>query len=208
MAIISYVLLCFYQQIKTYQNIEGKFLVTHVLDGDSFVIAPDQSIRIANFDAPEIGLCLGQEAKDSLINLILNQHVDLKIVGRDAYKRSIALVYLSNGQLVNEIMAQNGMGIYTSTKTEEREKIKQAVKSARNKQLGIFSQTCSQTENVDNTKCNIKGNIGKHDRKKYYHLPECAEYNRTIIELHLGEQWFCTEKEAIKAGYQKASYCP
>ena len=105
-------------------------------------------------------------------------------------------------------MAQNGLGIYTSTKTVEREKINEAVESARNKQVGIFSQACSQTENIDNPKCNIKGNIGKHDRKKYYHLPVCAEYNRTVVELHLGEQWFCSEKEAIKEGYTKSKNCP
>ena len=54
----------------------------------------------------------------------------------------------------------------------------------------------------------IKGNIGKHDRFKYYHLPECAEYNRTIVELHLGEEWFCNESEAQKAGYTKSKNCP
>lgn len=208
LAIISSILLYFYQQIKTFQSQEGKFLVTQVLDGDSFVISPDQSIRLANIDAPEADLCFGQQAKQFLENLVLDKYVDIKVYGRDAYQRTVALVYLPDGQLVNQIMAQNGMGIYTSTNTDEREKINQAVESARNNQIGIFSQTCSQTENIDNPKCNIKGNIGKHDREKYYHLPNCAEYNRTVVELHLGEQWFCTENEAQKAGYTKSKNCP
>ncbi len=208
LAIVSAILVYFYQQITTYQKQQDLILVTEVLDGDTLIIAPDQSIRLANFDAPEINLCQGQEAKDFLTNLILNQRVNLISAGRDAYKRTVALVYLPDGQLVNEIMAQNGLGIYTSTKTNEREKINQAVESARNQKLGIFSQTCSQTENIDNPKCNIKGNIGKHDREKYYHLPQCAEYNRTVVELHLGEQWFCSEKEANQAGYSKSKNCP
>jgi hypothetical protein len=29
-----------------------------------------------------------------------------------------------------------------------------------------------------------------------------------IVEKDLGEDWFCTEKEAIKAGFTKASNCP
>ena len=208
LAIVSAILVYFYQQITTYQKQQDLILVTEVLDGDTLIIAPDQSIRLANFDAPEINLCQGQEAKDFLTNLILNQRVNLISAGRDAYKRTVALVYLPDGQLVNEIMAQNGLGIYTSTKTNEREKINQAVESARNQKLGIFSQTCSKTENIDNPKCNIKGNIGKHDREKYYHLPQCAEYNRTVVELHLGEQWFCSEKEANQAGYSKSKNCP
>ena len=208
LAIVSAILVYFYQQIQTYQKQQDLFLVTEVLDGDTLIIAPDQSMRLANIDTPSIDNCFGQEAKDFLTNLILNQRVNIISVGRDAYKRTVALVYLPDGQLVNQIMAQNGLGIYTSTKTDEREKINQAVESARNNQIGIFSQTCSQTENIDNPKCNIKGNIGKHDREKYYHLPECAEYNRTIVELHLGEQWFCSEKEANQAGYSKSKNCP
>lgn len=208
LAIISSILLYFYQQIKTFQNTEGKFLVTQVLDGDSFIIAPDQTIRLANIDAPELNLCFGKQAKEFLENLILNKHVDIKVYGRDTYKRTVATVYISDNQLVNQSIAENGYAIYTSTKTEEREVINQAVEKARQNNLGIFSSTCSQMENTDNPKCNIKGNIGKHDRVKYYHLPNCAEYNRTVVELHLGEQWFCTENEAIKAGYKKAKNCP
>ena len=208
LAIVSAILVYFYQQIQTYQKQQDLFLVTEVLDGDTLIIAPDQSMRLANIDTPSIDNCFGQEAKDFLTNLILNQRVNIISVGRDTYKRTVALVYLPDGQLVNQIMAQNGLGIYTSTKTDEREKINQAVESARNNQIGIFSQTCSQTENIDNPKCNIKGNIGKHDREKCYHLPECAEYNRTIVELHLGEQWFCSEKEANQAGYSKSKNCP
>jgi endonuclease YncB( thermonuclease family) len=208
LAIILAILVYFYQQIKTYQKQQDLILVTEVLDGDTLVIAPDQSIRLANIDTPAIDLCLGQNAKDFLTNLILNKRVNIISVGRDAYKRTVALVYLPDGQLVNEIVALNGLGIYTSTKTEEREKINQAVESARNKKIGIFSQVCSQTENIDNPKCNIKGNIGKSDREKYYHLPQCAEYNRTMVELHLGEKWFCNEKEAVESGYTKSKNCP
>lgn len=208
LAIISSILLYFYQQIKTFQSQEGKFLVTQVLDGDSFVISPDQTIRLANIDAPELDLCFGQQAKQFLENLVLNKYVDIKVYGKDAYKRTVATVYLTDNKLVNESIAENGYAIYTSTKTEERQMINQAVEKARQNSLGIFSSTCSQTENIDNPKCNIKGNIGKHDREKYYHLPNCAEYNRTVVELHLGEQWFCTENEAQKAGYTKSKNCP
>ena len=68
LAIVSAILLYFYQQIKTYQTQQNLILVTEVLDGDTLTIAPDQSIRLANIDAPEIERCQGKEAKDFLTN--------------------------------------------------------------------------------------------------------------------------------------------
>ena len=44
------------------------------------------------------------------------------------------------------------------------------------------------------------------DEKRYY-VPDCAQYAFTIVELDVGEQWFCGEKEAKAAGYTKAETC-
>lgn len=38
-------------------------------------------------------------------------------------------------------------------------------------------------------------------------MSECRLYNLSIIEKYKGEEWFCTEKEAKKAGYEKSSNC-
>ena len=53
----------------------------------------------------------------------------------------------------------------------------------------------------------IKGNIDKATYEKFYHLPECKHYNQVIMELDIGEKYFCSEKEAKKAGFKKASGC-
>lgn len=70
--------------------------------------------------------------------------------------------------------------------------------------LGIFS-LCKE---LPNPSCNIKGNIDKNTYKKFYHLPGCKQYNQIIIDKDLGEKYFCTEQEASKAGFIKASGCP
>lgn len=57
-----------------------------------------------------------------------------------------------------------------------------------------------------NPDCSIKGNIGKSYLEKTYHLPGCSEYERTVVELDLGEEWFCAEKEATEAGYRKSEH--
>jgi hypothetical protein len=42
---------------------------------------------------------------------------------------------------------------------------------------------------------------------KRYYYPGCAQYKFVIVEEDQGEEWFCTEKQAQKAGYQKAKSC-
>jgi micrococcal nuclease len=198
-----------YQQLTHFKKMEGKFQVIEVLDGDSFVIAPDQSVRLANLNAPEINLCLGDEAKQALSDLILGQYVDIEPVGRDNFKRVIGLVYLDD-QLVNETMIRQGWAKYASGGKAEKaiiEELKKAGEDAKAEEINLWSPKCYQTENPANPKCLIKGNIGKHDREKIYHFPGCGEYERTVVELNLGEQWFCSEKEADQAGYKKSQHC-
>jgi len=52
--------------------------------------------------------------------------------------------------------------------------------------------------------CKIKGNISIATGNKAYHLPGMEDYGSTVIDPFKGERWFCTEKEAIAAGWRKA----
>ncbi len=52
-------------------------------------------------------------------------------------------------------------------------------------------------------KCNIKGNISSSG-EKIYHVPGGASYNKTVIDTSKGERWFCSEAEAVKAGWRRA----
>lgn len=51
--------------------------------------------------------------------------------------------------------------------------------------------------------CDIKGNINRKGRK-LYHLPSGRDYARTKITQSRGERWFCSEEEALAAGWQRA----
>jgi len=55
-------------------------------------------------------------------------------------------------------------------------------------------------------KCDIKGNINASG-DKIYHTSGCSFYNETIINEDKGERWFCSEKEAVAAGWRKALNC-
>ena len=53
--------------------------------------------------------------------------------------------------------------------------------------------------------CLIKGNINsKGDR--IYHCPMWRDYDKTVIDEENGERWFCTEEEAIEAGWRAPKY--
>lgn len=54
--------------------------------------------------------------------------------------------------------------------------------------------------------CVIKGNISSSG-EKIYHLPGCGSYAKTSIDEARGERWFCTEEEAVSAGWRKAKNC-
>lgn len=48
--------------------------------------------------------------------------------------------------------------------------------------------------------CPIKGNISNNGR--IYHAPWSPWYTRTKVSLDKGERWFCSEREALDAGWR------
>ncbi|MFH0942947.1 MAG: thermonuclease family protein [Candidatus Beckwithbacteria bacterium] len=183
-------------------------LVLEVLDGDTLLLDGKVRLRLRQVDAPELEFCGGQEAKVLLTDLVKNKKVVLKEYILDQYARPMALVYLKD-ESINLTMIQSGWTRYHSDTTELTTQLKAAANEIKANRIGIYSPDCYQTENLANPGCNIKANIDKNsskDPKKYY-LPDCAQYEFTIIEKDIGENWFCTEKEAQAAGFIKAETC-
>jgi hypothetical protein len=54
--------------------------------------------------------------------------------------------------------------------------------------------------------CQIKGNINAKGERTY-HPPGCRYYKDTIIDTNRGERWFCTEAEAVAAGWRRTKVC-
>src|SRR3989304_2257735 len=50
----------------------------------------------------------------------------------------------------------------------------------------------------------IKGNISLTTGEKIYHVPGGYYYDDTVIDETKGERWFCTEAEAVAAGWRKS----
>jgi hypothetical protein len=50
----------------------------------------------------------------------------------------------------------------------------------------------------------IKGNVSYETGERIYHVPGQEYYDETVINPNYGERWFCTEQEAVEAGWRKA----
>jgi len=68
------------------------------------------------------------------------------------------------------------------------------------KQLKKTAVAVSKTQSAPNGNCRIKGNISSSG--KIYHVPGSNNYDRTVIDTGKGERWFCTEQQAIDAGWR------
>jgi len=51
--------------------------------------------------------------------------------------------------------------------------------------------------------CRIKGNINAKG-ERIYHTPGGQQYDLVKVDLEKGERWFCTEAEAVAAGWRKS----
>lgn len=180
------------------------YSVERVIDGDTFVTTEQQHIRVAAVEAPEMGVCGAEEAKEKLESLIFGKPVMLKVLYRDPYNRLVSMVYTKEGY-VNEALMKQGFAYYQPRgKADNLQDLKKAGEYAREKQLGIFSISCTQIVNPKNPSCNIKGNTRNGN---IYYMPSCGVYQNTVVQLYLGDQWFCSEKEAIAKGFRKPDQC-
>jgi len=195
-------------QFTNYKFTDNSILVLEVLDGDTLLLDGKVRLRLRHVDAPELEFCSGQESKAFLENLVKGEKIIIQEKILDQRGRPLALIYLDN-ILVNQEVIASGWGRYHSDQSSKTSVLKSAGQQAKENQLGVYSPQCYQTENLEDPDCLIKGNMDKNnfDFKRYY-FPGCAQYDFTIIEKDIGEQWFCSEKEAKEAGYQRSKTCP
>jgi len=189
----------------------GKFddgiKVIGVLDGDTITVEGKTRFRLRNIDAPEMNFCGGKEAKDALTKLIGKNRVRIEEEIIDKWGRPMGLVY-SGEVLINEEMLKSGWAEYHADKTTVADKLKAISDDNKVNSRGIFGK-CWQMENTKKPECNIKGNIDSSNSSlKRYYYPGCVQYKTTIVQLDRGEEWFCSEAEAKKAGYVKSERCP
>jgi micrococcal nuclease len=189
-------------------------LVTKVHDGDTIVLANGERVRYIGIDTPETVhpskpvQCFGREASAKNKELVLNQTVCLTsdITDRDKYGRLLRYIWLGNTFINLELVREGYATSYTYPPDIKYQHLFiEAQDQAREQELGLWS-ACSDEEPIEwPGECPIKGNISTGG--KIYHLPGCDSYEKTVIDESTGEKWFCTEAEALNAGWRKALNC-
>lgn len=184
-----------------YQNRE-RSRVSFVVDGDSFQLSDGRRIRLLAIDSPERGRCGFEEARTHMQELVDKKVVKLTDIVIDDYGRILANVWVGD-TLINKSMLEGGFARFVYVNSPEYESLKQTSQLAKTQKIGIYSSACLSKDS--NTDCVIKGNI--HAGEKIYHLSTCGNYTNVMIDTSFGDRWFCTEDEAIGAGFRKVGNC-
>ena len=89
-----------------------RYKVEQVIDGDTITVSTledEKRIRLDSIDCPEDGQDWGGIAKDGLINLIGDKHVHVEAHGTDHHGRTIATLYVEDGNTSNWINVNEKM---------------------------------------------------------------------------------------------------
>ena len=186
-----------------------------VSDGDTLKIAGER-LRIFGIDAPERNQSCRTEhgvvwkcgiwASESLKELVEGEQVSCIWDHRDSYGRPIVQCQIE-GKDLGGMLVENGIALaYRKYSTRY---VEQELSAAR-KDIGLWAGSVQQpqtfrliaqkSEEPPSKACAIKGNISKSGR--IYHIPGSKWYSRTKIDQRRGERWFCSIKDAVKAGWR------
>ena len=193
-----------------------------VIDGDTIAIG-NVRVRLEGIDAPEQEQTCGKawfgtwkcghEATQHLVRLVRDRTVQCDSSGTDAYGRMLA-VCVTEGLNINADMVRNGLAWAFIKYSQRYVEIEAEARAAK---LGIWQGTAvpawqwraerwraaeGEKRDAGGADCVIKGNITRSGQ--IYHMPWDRWYDKTRIETDKGERWFCSEAEAVAAGWRAA----
>jgi micrococcal nuclease len=196
-----------------------------------------ETVRIIGIDTPETKdprkpvQCYGKEASKKLTKFLRGKTVTLEknpAEDRDKYKRLLRYVLLKNKDIGASMIEEGYAFSYKQFPHPRLEDYNELEKEAQGVNKGLWGSVCqynisgASTSSVKSqpkssassaasstpaaTSCVIKGNISSK-KEKIFHVPGCGSYSATQIDEAAGEQWFCSEQEAVAAGWRKALNC-
>ena len=198
------------------EPIEG---TARVVDGDTVVIG-DFKIRLHGIDAPESDqLCegadgipwkCGLESTRLLMRLTAGKTVVCRPMGLDKYYRVLATC-AAGGVDLNAELVRQGLAWAFVRYSNDYVRVESDARAARR---GVF-QADTQTPwdfraarwqfaSSDAPQgCAIKGNVNAKG-ERIYHMPWSRYYAAVRMDEAKGKRWFCSESEAIDAGWRSA----
>lgn len=178
-------------------------------------------LRLAHIDAPEAGqLCLdpeertydcGEAARRALARMTDWRVAECRPTGRVVRRLSVAECEVEGAHL-SLAMARAGWAVALE---DAPARIRAAEAEARRAGRGLWAGrfapprafraalgdgAAARPPRTAGERCRIKGNVSGTTR--IYHLPGDPNYPQVVISPEQGERWFCSEREAIAAGWR------
>jgi micrococcal nuclease len=130
----------------------------------------------------------------------------------DDFGRLLRYVWVGQ-EMVNATLVREGYAVSSTYPPDVKyqDLLLSLQREARQAGRGLWSACASPSPTpVAPTQCDysnsgqpvIKGNISQTTGEKIYHVPGGEFYDRTAIDEFAGERWFCTEAEAVEAGWR------
>lgn len=192
-----------------------------VYDGDTFEIR-GQRVRLKGIDAPEMSqtcqddrersYACGDSAANYLKQIVASQPVQCRGDEKDKYGRLIANCYIG-GRDINREMVNAGWAVayrrydVSYVADEDRARAgKRGLWQGRFTEPEAFRsaswQKARKVVGKQGEDCLVKGNINARG-VRIYHTPWGSKhYKKVKISANKGERWFCSEAEAVAAGWR------
>jgi len=204
------------------QTFEGHAIAK---DGDDLVIG-EIDVRLFGIDAFELHQMCEADSKTYACGELAKQDLAKKVQGRNVHceqrdydavhKRPVAVCSM-DGEDLNAWMVSEGWAVaygrFSNDYVDEENKAKTEAKGAwRGRFIPAWewrqgarlpSESKAQPLAQSEAGCSIKGNISKKG-ERIYHLPGQENYADIVITAEKGERYFCSEEEAVNAGWRKA----
>ncbi|RPE72054.1 endonuclease YncB(thermonuclease family) [Pacificibacter maritimus] len=206
---------------KTTPQYSGK---ARIIDGDTLALGAVK-VRLHGIDAPELAqTCMDAQGKIwgcgqwsmAALQSLAQDTVQCAQTDVDRYGRIVAVCRAAGVNLNHAMVAHGAAFAYAKYSTDYITAENQARKSS----LGLWQggaqkpaayraekraqaqQDHAAVQEPAPKGCTIKGNISKSGR--LYHLPGSRWYEKTQINTKNGEHWFCSEEQALRAGWRAA----
>ncbi len=190
-----------------------------VIDGDTIAVG-GMRIRLEGIDAPETSqTCTsrsgetwpcGRKATHELTQLIGQEPVTCEERGLDKYRRVLGVCW-AGGVEINAEMVRRGYAwafvrysqVYVGLEAQARAAKAGIWQGAAQPAWDYRAGSWTSAEPAAPAGCAIKGNVTATGR--IYHMPWSPWYDKVKMEGDRGKRWFCSEAEALAAGWRPAS---
>jgi endonuclease YncB( thermonuclease family) len=189
----------------------------HVADGDTLRVGATR-VRLLGVDAPELSQRCGDDGRRVACGAMAAEWLRRRVAGRpiaceavdiDRYGRSVAICRVGGADVGAAIVEA---GWATAYRRYSMAYVGQEAR-ARAARRGIWAlgfeppaayrreRRLADVPPAPDPRCPIKGNVSASG-SRIYHMPGSRAYPEVRIDARGGERWFCSEREAVAAGWR------